>query len=346
MAQVTLRDLNEWIDIQAEQEAARKAFESQQSRRRNLNDWIIALLPVFMLLAAVAFYILSAPHTVALLDKSSPGWGWVSPVAFEFFIVVLAAGRQAGWKSGQNFVLLYGLLAASVLINVAGGFIAVIQNAMDLNGATFTQLFAQYEGLPADLQVVLVLVPLIGVLIPVAGKVAGEFVIKISMGEIKFQSISIEDVWLKERNPQTKSALMRAAMKKGAGARTAGAWAQQVVEQLYGDAEEAVARAVSGQSRVPSVPNVSTVRAEMGFAANLPVQTDTENSEDTGTRETVLRAKMVAEWVDSHPEEVKAMLARPGNKRGISMAISQAIAGKPDGYKTVERVLKAKGFEF
>lgn len=291
MGQVTHNELNQWIDIQKEQDSARAVFETQQSRRRNLNDWIITLLPVFMLLAAIAFYILSAPHTVALLDKATPGWGWVSPVAFEFFIVALAAARQAGWKSGQNIVLLYGLLFASIVINVAGGFIAVVQSSSqdDLKTATFEQLASKYSALPADLQVVLILVPIIGLLIPIAGKVAGEFVIKIGMGEIKFQRVSVEDLWLKERFAQTKSALMRAAMKRGAGTRTAGTWAQRVVEELFGDDDGAVS-AVSGLSEaVPLSERVSTVRAEMGFAANVQAQKDSQNSQDAGTRQTVLR---------------------------------------------------------
>lgn len=40
------------------------------------------------------------------------------------------------------------------------------------------------------------------------------------------------------------------------------------------------------------------------------------------------------------------MLALPGNKRAITMAISERISGSPAGYKTVERILKAKNLNF
>lgn len=350
MTQVTLRDLNEWIDIQAEQDSARSAFEAQQSRRRNLNGWLVVLLPWSQLIVFAVFYLLSAPHTVYLVERITPGAGKLAPIGLELGVIFVAAMRQKGWRNLLTFGVLWSLMLVNVIINVGGGFIAVVQSAtaQDMTRLTLPEIMGRFGTLPAEYQILFPLVVIIGALVPVMGKFSGEAMIKLATGEIKLESVSVEDLWLKEQPTQVKSALMRAALKKGAGARTAGAWAQRIVDELYGDDDEddKPVRAISGQSRVPSVPTVSTVHAEMGFAAKLPPQTDTQNSEDTGTRETVLRAKMVAEWVDSHPEEVKAMLARPGNKRGISMAISQAIAGKPDGYKTVERVLKSKGFEF
>lgn len=348
MAQVTLRDLNEWIDIQAEQDSARSAFEAQQSRRRNLNGWLVVLLPWSQLIVFAVFYLLSAPHTVYLVERITPGAGKLAPIGLELGVIFVAAMRQKGWRNLLTFGVLWSLMLVNVIINVGGGFIAVVQSAtaQDMTRLTLPEIMGRFGTLPAEYQILFPLVVIIGALVPVMGKFSGEAMIKLATGEIKLESVSVEDLWLKEQPTQVKSALMRAALKKGAGARTAGAWAQRIVDELYGDDDGAV-QAVSGLSRtVPVVPTVSTVRAEMGFAAGLPAQTDTQNSEDAGTRVTVLRAAMVAEWVDSHPDEVREMLARPGNKRGISMAISQAIAGKPDGYKTVERVLKSKGFEF
>jgi hypothetical protein len=347
MTQVTLRDLNEWIDIQAEQDSARSAFEAQQSRRRSLNGWLVVLLPWSQLIVFVVFYLLSAPHTVYLVERITPGAGKLAPVGLELGVIFVAAMRQKGWRNALTFGVLWALMVVNVIINVGGGFIAVVQSAtaQDMGQLTLPQIMGRFGTLPAEYQILFPLVVIIGALVPVMGKFSGEAVIKLATGEIKLESVTVEDLWLKEQPGQVKSALMRAALKKGAGARTAGAWAQRIVDELYGDDD--TVHVISGQSRtVPVVPAVSTVRAEMGFAANLPVQVDTQNLQDSGTRETVLRAAMVAEWVDSHPDEVREMLARPGNKRGISQAISQAIAGKPDGYKTVERVLKAKGFEF
>jgi hypothetical protein len=83
----------------------------------------------------------------------------------------------------------------------------------------------------------------------------------------------------------------------------------------------------------------------MGFGAFVPVQMDTQNSQDSGTRGTVLNSKMVERWIDDNPERLQILLAQSGARRNISRAISQEIAGNPSGYKTVERMLKVKGYE-
>jgi hypothetical protein len=351
MGQVTFRDLNEWIDIQAEQDSARSAFEAQQSRRRNLNGWLVVLLPWSQLIVFVVFYLLSAPHTVYLVERITPGAGKLAPIGLELGVIFVAAMRQKKWRGFLTFSVLWALMLVNVIINVGGGFIAVVQSAtaQDMGQLTLPQIIGRFGTLPAEYQILFPLVVIIGALVPVMGKFSGEAVIKLATGEIKLESVSIEDLWLKERTSQTKSALMRAALKKGAGTRTAGAWAQRVVDELFGIDEDdsQPVQAMAGQLRtVPIVPTVSEVRAEMGFAAKLPAPMDTQNTQDDGTRVTVLRAKLVSEWVDAHPDDVRAMLARPGNKRAISQAISQAIAGSSAGYKTVERVLKAKGYDF
>lgn len=343
MGQVTLRDLSEWIDIQAEREAARKLFEAQQNSRRNLNAWLVYLLPWSQLIVFVVFYLLSAPHTVYLVERITPNAGKIAPVGFELGVIFVAAMRQKKWRNFLTLTILWSLMAVNVIINVGGGFIAVVQSASgeDMARLTLPEILGRFGTLPAEYQILFPLVVIIGALVPVMGKFSGEAMIKLATGEIKLESVSIEDLWLKEQAGHVKSALMQAAMKKGAGPKSAGVWAQRVVDELFGDSED-----YGTVGQVPEVRNVQKSTTEMGFAANLPARVDTQNTEDGGTHQKLLRAKQVSDWIDSHEDEVKLMLARPGRRRNISMEISQQIAGKPDGYKTVERILKAKGYDF
>lgn len=348
MPQVTLRDLSEWVDIQEIQDTARATFEAQQRRRRNLNAWLVMLLPWFQLVSFVVFYALSAPHTVYLMERITPIWGKLAPIGLELGVVFVAAMRHKNWRGFLTFSILWSLVLVSVIINIGGGFIAVVHSSSDSTMATATmvEIIARFATLPAEYQVLFPLVVIVGTLIPIMGKFSGEAVIKLTSGEIKLEVVTLEDLWEKEQFGYVKSALMRFALKKGAGAKTSGSWAQRIAEQMLDDVDDVV-NAVSGQSRDMShVPSFPKVQAEMGFGGMVQAQKDIQNTEDTGTHGTVMRAALVSQWVKDNPERLQEMLSRPGARRGVSRAISQEIAGNPSGYKTVERVLKSMNIEF
>lgn len=343
MPQITLKRLNEVIDLKSEEDNAHALFDSQQVRRRNLNSWLVVALPWFQLISFVVFYLLSAPHTVYLVERITPNAGKLAPVALELGVVFTAAMRHKGWRGSLTFGVLWSLIVVNVIINVGGGFIAVVHSATldGISDATLMEVIGQFWTLPAEYQVLFPLVVIIGILVPIMGKFSGEAVIKIATGEIKLETVTLDDLWLKERASVMKSALMRAAMKSGAGTKTAGSWAQRVVEQLYGDDDKPV-HAVSRTKRVPSFPEV---QPEMGFGGIAQTRMDKENSGDGDKRANVLSSGMVGRWIDDNPERVQAYLSQSGARRSISRAISQEIAGDSSGYKTVERVLKAKGYD-
>jgi hypothetical protein len=342
MPQVTLKDLNESIDLKAEEDSARALFDSQQRRRRNLNSWLVVALPWFQLVSFIVFYLLSAPHTVYLVERITPNAGKLAPVALELGVVFSAAMRHKGWRTPLTFGVLWSLVWVNVIINVGGGFIAVVQSATldGINDATLMEVIGRFWTLPAEYQVLFPLVVIIGVLVPIMGKFSGEAVIKIATGEIKLETITLDDLWLKDRSAVMKSVLMRAAMKKGAGAKTSGSWAQRIVEQLYEEDEP-----VQALSRTKSVLSFPKVQPEMGFGGIAQAQMDRENAQDTDKHITVLSKGMVERWIDDNPERVQDYLNQPGARRDISRAISEEIAGSPAGYKTVERTLKAKGYD-
>lgn len=348
MPQVTLRELSEWVDIQEIQDTARATFEAQQRRRRNLNSWLVVLLPWFQVVSFIVFYLLSAPHTVYLMERITPNWGKFAPIGLEFGVVFVAAMRHKGWRGSLTFGILWALVVVNVIINIGGGFIAVVHSSSDgtMSSATMLEIISRFVTLPAEYQVLFPLVVIVGVLVPIMGKFSGEAVIKLTSGEIKLEVITLDDLWAKEQFGYVKSALMRFALKKGAGAKTSGSWAQRIAEEMLDGMDEAV-NIVSGQSRDMShVPEFPRVQPEMGFGAYVQAQKDVQNSEDTGTRGTVMRAALVSQWIKDNPDTLRQMLSQPGARRNVSRAISREIAGNEAGYKTVERVLKAMNIEF
>lgn len=347
MPQVTLSDLSKWVDLQDIQDTARNTFEAQQRRRRNLNAWLVMLLPWFQLVSFIVFYALSAPHTVYLMERITPVWGKLAPVGLELGVVFVAAMRHKNWRGALTFSILWSLVLVSVIINIGGGFIAVVHSSTDntMLTATLVEIIARFATLPAEYQVLFPLVVIVGTLIPIMGKFSGEAVIKLTSGEIKLEVITLEDLWEKEQFAYIKSALMRFALSKGAGAKTSGSWAQRIAEEMLNDAD-GILQAVAGLSRDMSpVPNFPKVPTEMGFGAYAPPQKDNQNNQDTRTTGTTLTTRMVERWIDDNPERVQMFIAQPGARRVISRAISEEIAGHPAGYKTVERTLKAKGYE-
>lgn len=273
MAQVTHQDLNQLINIPEIEDESRQKWERAQRRRRGLSQWIVRLLPLSLLVMLAVFYALSAPHTAELLNKITPGVGWIAPIGFELGVLLVAALREAGWTNRMTKWILIGLLGMSIVINVAGGFVSVVSTSgVDIQQDTAGQLLARFSTLPASAQAVLLLVIPLGILIPIMGKFAGEAVVKFSLNKIELTQENDEDRWLKERRKVLYQALYNAAVRAGAGAATSGNWASVMIRQYYREAlpemnapVDAVASANVGKSTVSAVQPVMS--REIGFTS-------------------------------------------------------------------------------
>lgn len=256
MPQVTMSELNAAIDLPSMEEAARAQWEKERKRKRSVAKWIIGGLPLALLVMALVFYALSAPHTAAIGESITPGWGWAAPVGIELGIVTVSALMLAGWQDKKERrrgrfmpsfmgLILYGLLMPmSIIINIAGGFIAVVSHSgletaqggtVDMSQDTLDTLISRFGTLPATTQVVLILVPFVGVLIPIMAKFAGEALMKFSLDRIKLTVTSEEDVWAVERAAALQRALYDAALKYGATPARAGNWAASATQHYYRD---------------------------------------------------------------------------------------------------------------
>jgi hypothetical protein len=278
MAQITAKDLSTLISIGDVEETARQNWERTQRRRRGISQWLVRSLPVALMIMLIVFYALSAPHTAELLNKITPGVGWLAPVGFELGVLIVAALREAGWRSPNwrtdlTRWILYLLLLMSIAINVAGGFVSVVSVSLDtdIQGNTLQAMLSLFPELPATAQIVLMLVIPMGVLIPIMGKFAGEAVIKFSLNKISLSTENDEDRWLKDRRKLLQQALYAAAVKLGAGAVTAGDWSQRMVYHWYKEAvqERVTTTEAYASTRLPDAAAmpVPTANRDFGFAA-------------------------------------------------------------------------------
>lgn len=227
---IKFQDLSELIDIGAVEVEARKLWEKQQRRQRRLEQWMVRLMPFGLLVMAIVFYLLSAQHTAMIVNMITPGWGWVAPIGFELGIVIIAAIREARWRSWFTWAIMMTLIGMSIIINVSGGFLSIVDFGIetDISKLTTMQLVDRFGILPAALQVALSIVIPFGVAIPVLASMVGESLVKLAMGRIKLQGDDDNARWINEMGRVMYNALLHAALKTGAGATTAAKWARAV----------------------------------------------------------------------------------------------------------------------
>lgn len=356
---VSIKVLQESINITEVEKEARATWEREHRKRRRVEQWIIRLLPFGLILMTMIFYGLSAPHTAALMSLITPTFvgQYLAPLGFELGILIIAALLEAGMRSRAAHLVLWVLLILSIVINIAGAFIAVVSLATGvvLEADTVDQLLQRFTSLPATYQVVLALVPFIGAAIPVVAKLSGEVVVKIALGKIRLERETDESLWAKESAKVMHGALLQTAMKMGAGVKTAGNWATSVAEQMYAfrpvESQASTAKAVG---KPFSVSTDNTSRA-MGFLTQNIVpgqsQADFLSAENLNTGNSYvekdtpdikmprLSKNHVAQWLTDHPEyHLRA-------DRDVSRAYMLDTFGidSESGYKTVQRAKKDIG---
>jgi hypothetical protein len=359
---VSIKVLQESINIHEIENEARDKWEKEHRKRRRVEQWIIRLLPFGLILMTAIFYGLSAPHTAQLMSLITPTFvgQYLAPLGFELGILIIAALLEAGMRSRAAHVVLWVLLILSIVINIAGAFIAVVSLATGvvLEQDTVNQLLARFTSLPATYQVVLILVPFIGAAIPIVAKLSGEVIVKIALGKIRLERESDEQLWAKESARVMHGALLQAAMQKGAGVKTAGNWAVNVAEQMYsykpaelsGSTVRAVGKA-SGIStdqpaRVMGFLAQKTVpgQSQSGFLS-VENQQSVETYEEKDTSDGLdsklprLSKKHVTQWLSVHPEY------HLRSDRDVSRAYMLDAFGidSESGYKTVQRAKKELG---
>lgn len=346
MAHVSAKVLSETLDINGIERSARERWETDIRSRRRFEQWLVGALPIALVVMTVIFYGLSAPHTADILGKITPGLfgGGLSPLAFELGILTVSALRAVGWKHWIAAFIVAVLLFMSILINVAGGFIAVVQGSgltnedggeVDLSRDTVLELLSKYGELPATYQVVLVLVPFVGVIIPVMAMLVGEALVKLALGEIRLARESNDELWAREAAKIMHGALLQAALNAGGGVVTSGKWAESVVDQLYRARRIQVSGGkmlVDGLSEtVQTVPEVPTAI----YPSTVVSQNGASHAQDSKNGQSAPRLSKdaVKAWLVEHPETAHL------DNRAASRAYMRAAFGvdSDQGYKTIER---------
>lgn len=227
-------------DVAVVRAQARTLWEQQERRRIGIQERIGQSVPWWLILIAGVFFLLSAPHTSAMFDRLTPGYGWVAPVGVEFGLLYAAFRRKQARATGEAVPrTLWGLEAllfiTAVIVNGAGSFIAVVEaSGSGLIGLSIGRLLADFGTLPATNQVALFLVPLAALIIPVGTGVAGEGLAALLL-ERRATGDVIERRWRLVAAEIEFTALRDAALNEGIPARRAIEWAGRITGYMVAD---------------------------------------------------------------------------------------------------------------
>src|SRR5512135_2010349 len=94
--------MTEMIDVETIYRQERRRWLAEKAPRRSLRDVISASVPYWIVVVAGVLYAQSAPHTAAVFDKLTPGWGWISPIGVEYGLLYTAFRRLVSLSASER----------------------------------------------------------------------------------------------------------------------------------------------------------------------------------------------------------------------------------------------------
>lgn len=309
---------------------ARKAWEKEAKKNMSLVDRIGEKISWAIVIVAVVFFVLSAPHTVQVFSLLTPVVGFIAPVGIECTQLFLSFWRKLS-KSNKRSVP-FGFLAlellvfvAAIIVNGAGSFMAVVDSDV-LREMSIGQLSAQFGALPAQNQVALLLVPFAALIIPIGASISGESMAVLFMERREKGGGLLDERWEKVSTDIEFLALRDAAINSGVSPKDAIRWASQIV-------------GLGSSSKHPERKSPS----EQPSSTGRPVDKGSEQSIRTASASSGYTKRMdarsvIREYLSSHPESDAMSLSE------IMSAIYQE-TGVKVGRSSVHNVLQESPVE-
>lgn len=253
---------------------ARQQWEKQARKRISIQERIGQSISWWLVLIALVFFLLSAPHTARIFGMLTPTLGYIAPVGIELGLLYTAFRRKKAHSSNErvpkgDWALQVLLFITAILVNGAGSFVAVVDSTNEIKDLSLSMLINQFGVLPATSQVALVLVPLAALIIPIGTGVAGEGMAALFL-ERRQTGDLLEEHWRMVSADIEFLALRDAAIAYGISPIKAIKWAAQIVNM-----DRPSVSVVSANSYVSATDSVRTaerttriVRADNGGQAS------------------------------------------------------------------------------
>lgn len=170
--------MNNILDMETIYREERSRWFKEDAPRRSFRDVVATSVPYWIVIVALVLFALSAPHTAAIFDMLTPGWGFIAPIGVEFGLLYAAFRRRLARSSAYRLpwtllALEVLLFLTAILVNGAGSFVAVVE-ATDLDTLSFAAIIEGFGSIPATSQAALVMAALSAFIIPIGTLVAGD----------------------------------------------------------------------------------------------------------------------------------------------------------------------------
>ncbi len=212
---------------------ARRAWEKQARKQIAIQERIGESISWWIVVVALVFFALSAPHTATVFAMLTPWFGYVAPIGVELGQLFTAFRRKYAKSQGQrvpksNWALEILLFTTAIIVNGAGSFAAVVDASKQTQNKSMSDLMSQYGSLPATSQVALLLVPIAALIIPIGAAVAGESLASLFLERKARGGGLLDERWRDVSAEIEFLALRDAAIGRGIAPKDATRWAYQI----------------------------------------------------------------------------------------------------------------------
>jgi len=301
----------QYPDVGTVRAQAKKDWERDFKRAITTEQKIGHTMPWWLIIVAVCFFALSAPHTYAIFNRLTPGWGLAGPFAVEFGLLYVAFRRQQLQEKEKLTAitkLLWWLLGAtSVIVNGAGSLMAVVSTTRDIDGLSFGAIINQFTELPAASQAGLILVPIAAIIIPAGTVVAGEGVAAL-IRQRQQRGNERATQWHEEQARVEFIALRDAAIAEGLTPKRAIRWATDITGYVMPTDIPVVDR--SGQ-----IPDENRARVTDSFGRRKPRRA----GKNMNAREDV------AAYIEDNPDAVHLSVRELAELAGVGKTIAAEV---------------------
>jgi hypothetical protein len=274
------------LNVEAMRQAARdKFFKSHRNKRKlrelSFRELIEASVPNWLIIVALALFLLSAPHTVRMFNMLTPGFGGAGVLLCEFGLLYIAFRRRMEMKiNGKLPLPMWGLLAllfmTAVIVNGAGALLAVI-DATGTQDLSMQMIMERLSTMSVVSQVGLVLVPFVALIIPIGSAIAGEGLASFVL-EGKQSDADLITEWTETEQLETYHIAFSYLVQQGMNARDAKRKAGSAVKNYFADQGKSIAS--TDNERTPKRQVVRTAtrqrRADAKSAARKYIQENPE----------------------------------------------------------------------
>ncbi len=311
-------------------ERTRQRWLSVNARRVSPQERFSIWLPFFLVVIQLAFFLLSASHTIEMINKISRNVGLAAAVGFELGLIVLSYMIYLAQKRGTQMPIWWGALEVLLFMLIVGanfgGSIAAVLEATSVKAFSASAIIAAYGSLPLNDQIALGLAVLFSISVPIGSLVVGQAVAHLLL-DSEVQGSPIEARWERVAWKELYSAFYASGIDGGLDPRTAKLQAQRLASGFSGVSKPKELENSTVSKQLPAPFNESSNDSNLEFqTASNALQIAAENSKKPEFSIPVQSSKYT---VGAYPAALDAY-ARGLSKQDV---ISQGIAKKSTAYR-------------